>query len=92
MNDLKVIENNGLIKIYETSKGAKVVQARELHQGLESKQDFSDWAKSRMSECDAVEDKDFTIILGKSTGGRPSREYLVKLDTAKEMAIKYRAA
>jgi anti-repressor protein len=87
MEELKVIEQNGLIKIYETEAGERVVDARELHEGLESKQDFSDWAKARLSDCDAVDGIDFTIILGKSNGGRPSKEYTLKLETAKEMAI-----
>jgi len=87
MNNLKIIETTGIIIIYETDKGQQVVNARELHEGLESKQDFSDWVKARLSETDAIVDEDFTIILGKSNGGRPSKEYLLKIDTAKEMAM-----
>ena len=62
MNDLKVIENNGLIKIYETSKGEKVVNARELHEGMESASKFADWIKNRLEECDATENSDYTTF------------------------------
>lgn len=87
MKGLKVLESTGLIKVYETDKGEQVVDARELHEGLGSKQDFSDWVKKRIDECDGIENKDFTIILGKSTGGRPSKEYILKLEISKEMAM-----
>ena len=33
------------------------------------------------------ENEDFTIILGKSNGGRPSKEYILKLDVAKELSM-----
>ena len=54
MNELKVIENQ-IVPVYETDKGIKVVNGRELHQALGSKQDFSTWIKKRLSECDAEE-------------------------------------
>ncbi|WP_329602517.1 antA/AntB antirepressor family protein [Enterocloster hominis (ex Hitch et al. 2024)] len=40
-----------------------------------------------MERIDSVEDADFTTILSKSTGGRPKQEYIIKLATAKEMAM-----
>lgn len=86
MNEIKIIENE-LVPVYETSAGEKVVYGTELYDSLGSKQDFSNWVKSRLKECDAVENEDFTIILSKSTGGRPRNEYIIKLDTAKEMAM-----
>lgn len=86
MQSLKVIENE-LVSVYETDKGEKVVYGTELYQCLESKQEFSNWVKNRLKECDAVENTDFTIFLSKSTGGRPKQEYIIKLDTAKEMAM-----
>jgi len=93
VSDLKVIEQDGLIKVYETSKGERVVDARELYEGLESKQDFSTWAKARLNECDALENVDFSVFHKKMENdfglnlGRPSIEYIVKLEIAKEMAM-----
>lgn len=40
---------NELIKITEHD-GKRAVSARELHQFLESKQDFSTWIKSRVEK------------------------------------------
>lgn len=86
MNDLKVIENE-LVPVYVTSTGEKVVYGTELYEYLGSKQEYSNWVKNRLRECDSVEDTDFTTILSKSTGGRPKQEYIIKLATAKEMAM-----
>lgn len=90
MIDLKVIENE-IVPVYETEKGIKVVNGRELHAVLESKQDFSTWVKRRLAECDAEENEDFDTapqIYGTANGGHSTRnEYLIKLDTAKEMAM-----
>lgn len=49
MVELKVIENE-IIPVYETEKGIKVVNGRELHEVLENKQDFSTWVKRRLAE------------------------------------------
>lgn len=57
-DDLVIIENE-LVPVYETSTGEKVVNGRELHQVLQSGQDFSTWAKKRLTECDAVQNVDF---------------------------------
>lgn len=86
MQELTVIENE-LVPVYATSTGEKVVYGTELYACLESKQEYSNWVKSRLKECDSYENEDFTIILSKSTGGRPKQEYIIKLDTAKEMAM-----
>lgn len=86
MNDLRVIENE-LVPVYVTSTGEKVVYGTELYECLGSKQEYSNWVKNRLRECDSVEDTDFTTILSKSTGGRPKQEYIIKLATAKEMAM-----
>ncbi len=86
MQNLKVIENE-LVPVYETSTGEKVVYGTELYECLGSKQEYSNWVRNRLKECDSLENEDFTIILSKSTGGRPKNEYIIKLDTAKEMAM-----
>lgn len=89
MENLKLIDNE-LVSVYETDKGEKVVNGRELHAVLKSKQDFSTWVKARISECDAVKDKDYEVFHKKMEnlkGGRPQKEYIIKLDTAKEMAM-----
>lgn len=89
MQNLTVIENE-LVSVYETSTGEKVVYGSELHEVLEIGRDFSTWVKGRLEECDAIEKQDFDSFPqngGKPTGGRPRLEYVIKLDTAKEMAM-----
>jgi anti-repressor protein len=75
-----------LIKI-EEREGKSVVSARDLHGFLESKQEFANWIKGRIEKYGFVEQEDFLIILSKTTNGRPSKEYALTLDTAKELAM-----
>lgn len=89
MNDLRVIENE-LVPVYITGTGEKVVYGTELHTVLNVGRDFSTWVKGRLAECDAEEKKDFDSFPqngGKPSGGRPKLEYVIKLATAKEMAM-----
>lgn len=87
MNELKMIEND-LVPVYETDKGIKVVNGRELHQVLQSGQDFSTWVKKRLSECDAEENKDFDRFHKKMEANNATMiDYIIKLDIAKEMAM-----
>lgn len=86
MNNMKIFQD-GLIKVYEDDKQEQLVDARELHEKLESKRDFSNWITDRIEKYDFIENVDFTTILLKSTGGRPRIEYALTLDTAKEIAM-----
>lgn len=87
MDNLTVIEND-LVPVYETSTGEKVVNGRELHKVLQSGQDFSTWVKKRLAECDAEENKDFDRLHKKMEANNATMiEYIIKLDTAKEMAM-----
>lgn len=76
---------NELIKINQGQKEA--VSARDLHAFLESRQDFSDWIKNRVEKFEFIEGRDFSIILGESTGGRPSKEYFCTIQMAKELSM-----
>ncbi len=78
-----------LIKITENN-GAKAVSARELHQFLESKQEFANWIKSRIDKYGLIENQDFEVFdnfIKNPDGGRPLKEYILKVDTAKELAM-----
>lgn len=74
-----------LIKIKQHN-GKRAVSARELYGFLEVSRDFTNWCK-QMFEYGFEEEKDFTPILAKSTGGRPSVDYALTLDCAKEIAM-----
>ena len=82
---------NDLIKLQsQTIDGNTVetVNARELHAFLESRQEFANWIKSRIADFGFIDNQDFLTILSKtSNGGRPSREYYITLDMAKELAM-----
>lgn len=82
--------NNELIKIVENN-GKRAVNARELHQFLESKQDFSTWIKSRIEKYDFVENQDYQTapqIYGTANGGHATRtEYALSIDMAKELSM-----
>lgn len=86
MQNLTVIENE-LVPVYETSTGEKVVYGTELHEVLGVKSKFADWIKNRLNDCEAVEKEDFETFSKILEKGRPSVDYIIKLDTAKEMAM-----
>ena len=81
----------------------ETVNARELHAYLESKQDFSNWINNRIKQYNFMENQDFILVLNqqnkvsnkiienpknpKNKGGRPSQEYYITLDMAKELSM-----
>lgn len=86
MQELKVIENE-LVPVYETSTGEKVVYGTELHAVLEVRSKFADWIKNRLNDCESIENEDFEAFSKNLENGGRIKEYLIKLDTAKEMAM-----
>ena len=78
-----------LIRITEQN-GKKAVSARELHAFLESNRDFTDWIKYRIKQYDFIENQDYVIlpqICGKIDRGRPSVEYALTVNMAKELSM-----
>ncbi|MGY0426398.1 MAG: antA/AntB antirepressor family protein [Polaribacter sp.] len=75
-----------LIQIQQTGS-ISTVSARELHQFLESKRDFSNWISTKIEKYGFIKDEDFTTILLKSTKGRPKKEYAISIGMAKELAM-----
>lgn len=79
-----------LLNLSQREIGGELIQtvdARELHAFLESKQDFSTWVKNRIDQYGFIDGQDFTTILGKSSGGRPSIDYALSIDMAKELSM-----
>lgn len=80
---------NDLIQITQTQIGAEnvnSVNAREIHTFLEVKTKFNDWIARAVEKYDFIENLDFYSFLSK-TSGRPSKEYIVTLDMAKELSM-----
>jgi anti-repressor protein len=85
------------------NNGKKAVSARLLHAFLESKRDFSNWIKDRITRYGLVENQDFEVFdkfiensddsllnnFGKQTGrgGHNRIEYTLSLSCAKEIAM-----
>lgn len=70
--------------------GKKAVSARLLHSFLESKQQFADWIKNRIEQCDLIENQDFEVFqnfMKNPNGGRPLTEYALTIDSAKEISM-----
>ena len=68
----------------------ETVSARELHEFLESKQDFSTWIKNRIEQYDFVENQDYTLFHKKMeqvSGAKHLIEYYITLDMAKELSM-----
>lgn len=87
------MENKELIKIVNEN-GRKAVSGRELHEKLGSKRQFSDWIKGRITKYGFVENVDFTKVSLisqnceiKKGGDRKSLDYILTLDTAKELCM-----
>lgn len=78
-----------LIKILEYN-GKRAVNARELHQFLDSKYQFANWIQERISKYGFVENQDYEVFkenLKNPNGGRPQIEYAISLDMAKELSM-----
>lgn len=86
MNNLRVIENE-LVPVYETSTGERVVYGTELHAVLEVRSRFNDWIRNRLNDCEAKEQENYEVFTKNLVNGGQSKEYIIKLDTAKEMAM-----
>ncbi|WP_063339995.1 MULTISPECIES: antA/AntB antirepressor family protein [unclassified Marinomonas] len=82
------------------NQNCDTVNARDLHTFLEVGRDFSNWMKARINQYKFVEDEDFILISLNdqngfspkraktlNTGGRPTKDYFITLDMAKELAM-----
>ncbi len=69
----------------------QTINARELHAFLEIGKDFSTWIKDRIEQFGFIEGQDFATYLlpniGEKGQGRPTKEYLLSLNMAKELSM-----
>jgi len=84
---------NALITINQSTIADTTVQtvnARDLHAFLEVGKDFSTWFKDRIQQYEFLENQDFVIFpeTGEKSGrGRPTIDYALTLDMAKELSM-----
>jgi anti-repressor protein len=88
MSMLLTIEN-GLIPVYQSEKGTRLVNMRELHKWLGIGKDFSTWIKDRIEKYEFIENQDYILFtnFGENSEGRPRLDYIFKLEPAKEIAL-----
>jgi phage anti-repressor protein len=90
MDGLKVIESS-IVPIYSDKEERILVNARDLHKFLESGRQFANWIRDRMERYNFVEGEDYTsfneVIKRESGGGTTRIEYLLTLETAREIAM-----
>ncbi|MFA5252485.1 MAG: antA/AntB antirepressor family protein, partial [Phycisphaerae bacterium] len=88
LEKLTVIENS-LIPVYQSDKGTRLVNMRELHAWLGVGRDFSNWIKDRIEKYGFAENQDFILFAnsGENSEGRPRLDYIFKLEPAKEIAM-----
>ena len=81
---------NDLLQISTTTIGAEnvnSVNAREIHEYLEVKTNFTTWIQRAIEKYDFEEGVDFLSKMEESNGGRPSKVFIVSLDMAKELSM-----
>ncbi|WP_375618635.1 MULTISPECIES: antA/AntB antirepressor family protein [unclassified Bartonella] len=85
MNNPIAITNNTI-----NGEDVQTVNARELHAFLEVGKDFSTWIKNRINKYNLLENKDYIVFtnFGENLqGGRPSKDYALTLNVAKELSM-----
>lgn len=81
---------NVIINVSQSRIGdetVNVVNARDLHEFLEVKTNFRDWIARRIADYGFLEEKDFRSFLSETSVGRPSQEYAITIDMAKELSM-----
>jgi phage anti-repressor protein len=79
-----------LIKVSQNAEGQSVVSARDLYAFLEVNEQFTDWA-NRMLGYGFEENQDYVRVFQENLknlkGGRPSIDYALTLDCAREISM-----
>lgn len=90
--EFKKVEND-IVPIYENDNKDRLINARELHTALESKQEFANWIKYKLTKYNFKENEDYirfdNFIKGdiNGYGNRKLIEYYITIDTAKEICM-----
>jgi anti-repressor protein len=88
MNNFSIIEN-GIIPVYLSDKGTRLVNMRELHAWLGVETRFNDWITRRIMQYGFIENEDYLLLkneYGENTAFQ-AKDYIFKLEPAKEIAL-----
>jgi phage anti-repressor protein len=93
-NEMKLLEQS-IVPIYEgksiteTCQTEQLVNARELHEFLEVRKDFTTWVKDRIDKYGFSENQDYILTFTKTgeRGNVTKHDYILRLDVAKEIAM-----
>ena len=86
--EFKKVEE-GIVPIYENETKERLINARELHDILGSRRDFTNWVKDRIHKYKFIEKEDFIVTFTK-IGERKNvirHDYYLTLDTSKEICM-----
>jgi phage anti-repressor protein/phage antirepressor YoqD-like protein len=76
------------LEIVTSSDGIQSVDARQLHQFLESNTRFNDWITKRIREFEFLEGHDFSLTQKKVSGNNAvTKDYTLSLSMAKELSM-----
>ncbi|GAB3303442.1 antA/AntB antirepressor family protein [Hymenobacter tenuis] len=81
---------NDLFPVYESQRGEKIVNLRDVHAALQVRKKFADWADEKMEEHAFTEGTDYAKkhLQGKiKKAGRQRVEYILPLKVAKKVAM-----
>lgn len=83
------MNQNELIDISIQPDGAAYVDARALHEFLQSKTGFSHWIRRKIKQYGFQKNVDFIaeVTPAPDDRGRPTTEYRITIDTAKQLAM-----
>ena len=90
--ELKKVEE-GIVSVYENESKERLINARELFyalRGEDTKTKFSDWISDRIKKYRFEENIDFigfSLKNEKPNGGRPTKDFYLLMDTAKEICM-----
>lgn len=86
MDSLTSVQTSDQLIPIREHEGQQAVSGRDLHAFLEVTTPYDKWFP-RMVAYGFTEGQDFSTILSESTGGRPSKDHALTLDTGKEIAM-----
>ena len=76
-----------MIRVHTSDNYEQTVSARELHEKLGIIKHFTQWWDSQKNQLFLLDGIDFLTLRLESTGGRPSIDYQIPIDTAKHLAM-----